>query len=215
MKRHIGYLIAAAALAIVSAGTLLAEDYYQPWVRTQQLTATAGTITTLGSTTGTIATLGSTTGTITTLGSTTANVSGLATVGQLKIGTAYEGAAAVTIALAKSLTTDGMTITVTVTDKAGAAIAKPFPLLLWMSEAATCAGLTADTYSGTLTAGTGILLQTITAKTTFMIQTAATGVFVGTLVDSANPVDQYVCVAHPVTATPVASAVSGTNWEGA
>lgn len=128
---------------------------------------------------------------------------------------AYQGPANVTISLAASSTTDGMDITVTATDSGGAAIAKPFPLLLWFSEAATCAGVTADTYSGTLTAGTGILLQTITAKKTFMIQTAATGIFVGTLVASANPADQYVCVAHPITATPIASAVSGTNWEGA
>lgn len=136
-----------------------------------------------------------------------------ATVGQLHVG-GYEGPAGVTIALAASATTDGMTITVTVVDRTGTAIAKPFPLLLWLSEAATCANVTGDTYSGTLTATTGVLLQTITAKKTFMVQTAATGVFVGTLVDSANPTDQYVCVTHPITGTPIESAVSGTNWEG-
>lgn len=196
MKR-LGIMLGAVLLGIATAA--IGQTYYQPFVNAQSLTATAGAITTLTATTST---------------ATTASVTGLATVGQLKVGTAYEGAATVTIALAASSTTDGMDITVTVKDKDSTAIAKPFPLLLWMSEAATCAGVTADTYSGTLTAGTGILLQTITAKKTFMIQTAATGIFVGTLVDSANPADQYVCVAHPITATPIASAASGTSWEG-
>lgn len=141
-------------------------------------------------------------------------VTGDATVGQLTVGTSA-GPATFAIALAASSTTDGMTVTVTAKDEANATIAAPFPLLLWMSEAATCAGVTADTYSGSLTAGTGTILGTPTTKKVFQVQTAATGIFVGTLVDSANPADQYVCIAHPVTGAPIASGASGTNWEGA
>jgi hypothetical protein len=184
MKRVTGYLVGLIGI-VALVGVALAQDYYSPWVRAQELTAT------------------------------TAAVTGLATVGQLKVGTAYEGAATVTIALAKSVTTDGMTITVTAKDKDGTAIAKAVPLMMWMSEADTCAGLTGDTYSGDLTSGTGVTVGALTAKKAWIVQTAVSGIYVGTLVASANPADQYVCIAHPVTATPVASAVSGTNWEGA
>ena len=176
MKR---YLTFAAATALLS-GAAVGQDYYQPWVKTQDL-----------------------------------GVTGLATVGQLQVGTAYEGAASVTVAVAASVTGDGMDITVTATDKDGTAIATALPMLMWMSEAATCAGLTADTYSGDLTAGTGAIIGPLTAKKAWIVQAAATGVFVATLVDSANPADQYVCIGHPITGTPIASAVSGTNWEGA
>lgn len=124
-------------------------------------------------------------------------------------------AATVTVAIAASETTDGMDITVTVKDAAGATIAAVHALDLWMSEAATGIGLTADTYSGTLTASTGAILTTLTAKKHFSVVTAATGIFVGTLVDSANPVDQYVVVKNPFDSKVVVSEVSGTNWEGA
>lgn len=122
--------------------------------------------------------------------------------------------ASVSIALAASATTDGMDITVTAKDAAGATLAATCEFILWMSESAVGAGLTADTYSGTLTAGTGAILGTLTAKKCFLIQTHTTGVFVGTLVDSANPADQYVVVQKPVGAGRVVSAASGTNWEG-
>lgn len=121
----------------------------------------------------------------------------------------------VTIALAASGTTDGMTITVTVVDGQGNTVAGVRELIMHMSEAATGAGLTGDTYSGDLTAGTGTILGALTAKKAWVIQTAATGIFVGTLVASANPADQYVVVKRPIGSDVVVSAVSGTNWEGA
>lgn len=120
----------------------------------------------------------------------------------------------VTIAIAASATTDGMDITVTVKDADGNTVAAVHELDLWMSEDATGIGLTADTYSGTLTAGTGEILTALTAKKHFRIVTAATGIFVGTLVDSGNPADQYVAVKKPIGAGVVVSEASGTNWEG-
>lgn len=120
----------------------------------------------------------------------------------------------VTIALAASVTTDGMDITVTAKDAAGATLTGLHAFTLHFSEAATGAGLTADTYSGSLTASSGAVLGTMTAKKCFLIQTHTDGVFVGTLVDSANPADQYVAVKKPVLPGYVVSAASGVNWEG-
>lgn len=121
----------------------------------------------------------------------------------------------VTVALAASATTDGMDITITMKDSSGATVAAAHAIEFWMSENANCIGLTADTYSGTLTAGTGSILTAFTAKKHVSLVTAATGIAVLTLVDSANPADQYACVKNPWNGLTVPSAVSGTNWEGA
>lgn len=121
----------------------------------------------------------------------------------------------VTIALAASATTDGMDITITCVDGDGTAIAAAHTLEVWISEDSAGIGLTADSYSGTVTAGTGAILTAFTAKKHFSVVTAATGIAVMTAVASANPADQYVCVKHPVTGVPIVSAASGTNWEGA
>jgi hypothetical protein len=122
-----------------------------------------------------------------------------------------------TIDLAASATTDGMTITVTVRDAAGKAVPATTTFTLWMSEAATGAGLTADTYSGDLTivSGYGLILVPLTAKKAWIVQTNSSGVFKATLVASANPADQYVVAALPLAGGVVVSGVSGTNWEGA
>lgn len=121
----------------------------------------------------------------------------------------------VTIAIAASATTDGMDITVTVVDGQGNTVTGVRELIMHMSEAATGAGLTGDTYSGDLTATTGAILGALTAKKAWVVQTAASGIFAATLVASANPADQYVAVKKPMSAELVVSAVSGTNWEGA
>lgn len=121
----------------------------------------------------------------------------------------------VSIGLAASATTDGMDITITVLDSDGNTLADVYAFEVYFSESASGQGLTADTYSGTLTAGTGAILTTLTTKKHFSVVTAATGIFVGTLVDSANPADQYVVVKNPATGEIVVSAASGTNWEGA
>lgn len=120
-----------------------------------------------------------------------------------------------TIALAASGTTDGMDITVTAKDRDGATLARVFDFTLYMSEAATGLGLTADTYSGDLTASTGVILGALTAKKAWRVQTGASGTFVATLVASANPADQYVVASHPLTGALTVSAASGSNWEGA
>lgn len=120
----------------------------------------------------------------------------------------------VDIALAASSTTDGMDITLTVQDGDGAIAANHY-LEVWISEDSGGAGLTADSYSGSVTAGTGAILTAFTAKKHFAVVTDENGVAVLTAVASTNPDDQYVCVKHPVTGTVLVSEVSGTNWEGA
>lgn len=120
-----------------------------------------------------------------------------------------------TIALAASTVTDGIEATITVKDGAGSAIDAVHALEVWISEASTGLGLTADS-TGTVTVpSTGSLLTEYTDDKHFSILTAATGVAVVLLVDSNNPADQYFCVKHPVTGKAVVSAASGTNWEGA
>lgn len=123
--------------------------------------------------------------------------------------------ATVTVALSKSATTDGMDITITVVDGDGNAIAAAHCLEVWISESSAGAGLTGDSYSGNVTAGTGAILTAFTAKKHFSLVTAATGIAVLTAVDSANPTDQYVCVRNPLNGRVIVSAASGTSWEGA
>lgn len=120
-----------------------------------------------------------------------------------------------TVTLAASATTDGMDITIQVVDGQGNAKAGVWPVEVWISEAATGIGLTADSYSGTVTASVGSILTALTAKKHFKCVTAATGQLVMTAVDSANPADQYVVVQPPYTPVIKVSAVSGTNWQGA
>jgi|GEM_PF-4111012 len=123
--------------------------------------------------------------------------------------------AAVNVGLAASVTTDGMDITLTVQDAAGSTIASTATILVWISEAATCAGLTADTYSGDVTIVSGVEVAEHTAKKAFLVQTAATGIATMLAVASANPADQYVCAQVYGDGGVSVSAVSGTNWEGA
>lgn len=125
------------------------------------------------------------------------------------------GASTFTIDLAASATTDGMDITITAVDGNGNTVAAVTPFEMWISEAATGIGLTADTYSGTVTASVGAIHTAVTAKKHFLGVTAATGIAVITAVASANPTDQYVVVAKPDRRGVVVSEASGTNWEGA
>lgn len=108
-----------------------------------------------------------------------------------------------------------MDITITAVDGNGNTVAAVTPFEMWISEAATGIGLTADTYSGAVTASVGAIHTALTAKKHFLGVTAATGIAVITAVASANPTDQYVVVAKPDRRGVVVSEASGTNWEGA
>ncbi len=119
-----------------------------------------------------------------------------------------------TLAWSAGNSTDEANVTITVKDAAGATIAAVHRLEVYISESATCQGLTADSYSGAVTTETGDVLTALTAKKHLIVNTASTGIAVLSIVASANPADQYACVVTPRSGKPVASAASGTNWEG-
>jgi hypothetical protein len=85
-------------------------------------------------------------------------------------------------------------VTLQVVDGAGASVASVFNLDVWLSDAASGAGLTGTTASGTVTTTTGIVLQTYTAKKALRIQTDATGKAVLAITDTAKT-GFYVAVA--------------------
>lgn len=121
------------------------------------------------------------------------------------------------ISLAASATTDGLEAAYQAIDSRGASVPGVRPIEAWISEASTGIGLTADTYSGTVTAvaSSGSIHTALTAKKHFRGVTNADGLFKILAVDSANPADQYFCASRPDGEGVVVSAVSGTNWEGA
>lgn len=123
-------------------------------------------------------------------------------------------AATVDIALSPSGVTDGMLATLTVKDGTGATVAAVHSLEFWFSDAATGAGLTADSFSGALTATKGVINSVLTAKKHVLLHTAADGIAIMQIVDSANPVDVYAVVANPRGGGAIVSEASGTNWEG-
>jgi hypothetical protein len=120
------------------------------------------------------------------------------------------------ISLSASATTDGMEAAIQVKDRQGNNVAGVFPLEVYYSESSAGIGLTADAYSGTLTAvsNKGAILTALTAKKHVSAVTNASGLLTLLVVDSANPADQYVCVKRPYGAGVIVSAASGTNWEG-
>lgn len=134
------------------------------------------------------------------------------TAGVVTIG---QAALVIDIALATSVTVDGIDITITVQDGEGNAIAGVFALDVWISEAATGIGITAESYSGDVTVVTGSELVEHVAKKVFLATTDANGVLGMLAVDSSNEVDQYIAVRNPATGRVVVSAASGTTWEGA
>jgi hypothetical protein len=98
-------------------------------------------------------------------------------------------------------------VTITVKDAAGATIAAPFNLDVWLSDAATGAGLTGTTASGTVTAkaASGAVIATHSAKKALLVQTLATGVFILEITDTAKT-GFYVAATVPSTGRTVVSA---------
>lgn len=103
-------------------------------------------------------------------------------------------------------------VTFTVRDAAGAAIAAVHNLDIYLSDAATGAGLTATSASGTVTAKTssGAVIHTQSAKKALGVQTLATGVFVLEITDTAKTTFYPVAI-HPSTG----KAVVGTQLTAA
>jgi hypothetical protein len=97
------------------------------------------------------------------------------------------------------------TVTVTSKDANGATVTGiQWYLLLTTSDAAG-GTISATAYSGTLVAVTGTIPITYTAKHAFLVATDATGVFVGSLTDTAKTAD-FIAVLSPLGPSSVMSA---------
>ncbi|MGJ0533086.1 MAG: hypothetical protein ACR65W_07465 [Methylocystis sp.] len=79
-------------------------------------------------------------------------------------------------------------VTITVTDENGDAVAAVHHLDVWLSDAASGAGLTGTTASGTVTnkSASGTVLQIYSAKKAVRVQTLATGIFILEITDTAK-----------------------------
>jgi hypothetical protein len=97
-------------------------------------------------------------------------------------------------------------VTITVKDGAGATVAAVYNLDVWLSDAATGAGLTGTTASGAVAAkaASGIDLVAYTAKKAIRVQTLATGVYILSITDTAKT-GFYVCGQAPGTGKAVVS----------
>lgn len=97
------------------------------------------------------------------------------------------------------------TITITAKDASGATVTGVRYIDVYTTSDAAGTTISSTAYSGTLVAGTGAILVTYTAKHAFRVCTDATGVFVGTLTDTAKTAD-YIAVPNPMTNGAVVSA---------
>lgn len=99
------------------------------------------------------------------------------------------------------------TVTVTVKDANGNTVTGVHWLELITTSDAAGTTISTTSYSGSLVAGTGALLITYTAKHAFRIATADTGIFVGSLTDTAKTAD-YIVVRKPMGGGVVVSAAA-------
>lgn len=89
-------------------------------------------------------------------------------------------------------------VTITIKDARGVAIAGVFNFDVWLSDAATGAGLTGTTASGAVAAkaASGTDLVTLVSKKALRVQSLGTGVYILSITDSAKT-GFYVCVQVP------------------
>lgn len=97
-------------------------------------------------------------------------------------------------------------VTITVKDAAGSTLAGVHNLIVWLSDAATGAGLTGTSASGTVQAksASGQDMGTLTAKKALVVQTLATGIYILEITDTAKT-GFYVCATVPGTGLTVVS----------
>ena len=102
-------------------------------------------------------------------------------------------------------------LTGTLKDAAGATIAASRPLFVYISEAATGIGITADTYSTGASITTGTQLIALTANKAWLINTHTDGTFRIAITDTAKPADQYAVAIDPQGQLNI-SAASAALW---
>jgi hypothetical protein len=91
-------------------------------------------------------------------------------------------------------------IAIALLDGAGDARASAIPMTVWLSDAATGAGLTATSASGTVQAksASGTDFGVLTAKKALVAQPLATGIYTLEITDTAKT-GFYVCIQNPFT----------------
>jgi len=106
-------------------------------------------------------------------------------------------------------------VTVTIKNAAGATLAGVFNFDLWLSDAATGAGLTATTASGAVAAkaSSGADLAVLTTKKAIRVQTLATGIYILSITDTAKTLF-YVAAQVPGTGKTVVSSQLATGNYG-
>lgn len=88
-------------------------------------------------------------------------------------------------------------VSIQLLDATGANLAQPINMDVWLSDAATGAGLTATTASGAVAAGaSGAVFGTLTSKMALRVQTTAAGLFILSITDTAKT-GFYVCAQVP------------------
>lgn len=100
----------------------------------------------------------------------------------------------------------------TLKDAAGATIAESRVIDLYISEAATGIGISADSYSTGASITTGTQLIAFTANKAWRINTHTDGTFAISITDTGNPADQYAVAIGPLTGELSVSAASAANW---
>ncbi len=92
-------------------------------------------------------------------------------------------------------------------------VASPVIFHLWLSDAATGAGLTATAASGTVTvkSASGAVIGTLTSKKSLVVQALATGVFTLEITDTAKTAF-YVCAQSPHGETKIATVLATGDY---
>lgn len=103
-------------------------------------------------------------------------------------------------------------ITGTLKDAAGATIAASRPLFIYITEASTGIGVSADTYSTGASVTTGTSLVALTANKAWLINTHTDGTFAISITDSAKPADQRLAALVYSTGKLSVSAASALLW---
>lgn len=100
----------------------------------------------------------------------------------------------------------------TLKDAAGTTIAESRVIDLYISEAATGIGISADSYSTGASITTGTQLIALTANKAWRINTHTDGTFAISITDTGAPADQYAVAISPLTGELSVSAASAANW---
>lgn len=121
----------------------------------------------------------------------------------------------VTIVYSTGVGTDNIVVTITVVDATATAIDAVHKLEVFITDDDIGGVLTSTAASGALTATGGAVLTALTAKKHVTATTAATGILVLDLVDSANTAGERFCVVNPVNGKViVGDETVATDYEG-